>query len=251
VDLDEADEPGKRALALAIVGCDAVANEKRVALVMSLALASPLLVSEVTLAKENPSLTGLLLKAGLIADSAESFAALVEASWPVKAAFIQNSNDFATYVAEVKFSKADLASLSQDPLISDDVKKAIVLNLSAFTDSLGQVALDALALFAIAAGIAVAPANLLLMASAGVASSSLVKLISFEIDSLDIDDVLALLLVMPDRYRRLATTGGHTKIPNTPEDRRLADHLVDVGQVSSRAPSPSGSLFRVNLKRTP
>ena len=38
-------------------------------------------------------------------------------------------------------------------------------------------------------------------------------------------------------------------MPNTPEDPLLADRLVKVGQVSSRDPSPSGSVFRVNLKR--
>lgn len=249
VDLDAADEPGKRALALAIVESEAVGNEKRVVLAKSLGLASPLLVSELSLADEDPSLTGLLLKANLIEDSAESFDALGEASWTVKRAFIQSSAAFSTYVADIEFSRADFASLAQDPSISEGIKKAIVLNLTAFTDSLGQVALDTLAQFAVGAKIAVGPANLLAMATAGVATNSLVRLISFEIDSLDIDDLLAVLRVMPDRYRRLTTTGGHTKIPITPEDLRLADHLVEVGQVSSREPSPSGSVFRVNLKR--
>jgi hypothetical protein len=248
-EVDAADEPGKRALALAIVGSDAVASEKRVQLVKSLGLATPLLVSELDLADDDSALIGLLLKANLIPDSADSFAELGEVRWPVKGAFVQSSTSFASYVADIEFSQADFASLAKDPLVSDSIKKAIVLDLSKFTDSLSQGALDALALFSIDADLAVGPANLLAMASAGVASSSLVRLISFEIDSLVIGDLLAVLQAMPERYRRLATTGGHTKIPNSPEDLQLADHLVTVGQVSSRDPSPSGTLFRVNLKR--
>lgn len=249
--IDSVDEPSKRALALVIVGNGLMDGEKRVSLSKSLGLAAPLLVSELSLADEDPSLTGSLLAACLIEDTSVSFDALDEAGWPVKRAFIQNSPTFPTYVDEIEFAKADLASLAQDSTIPAGVKKAIALNLDAFTVSLSQPAVNALAKFAVDSTIGVGPANLLAMAAGGAASDSLVKLISFEIDSLALDPILAILRLMPERYRRLATTGGSTKIPNTPEDIRLADRLIKLGQVSSRDPHPSGSVFKVNLKRTP
>ncbi|GAB3137664.1 YobI family P-loop NTPase [Marisediminicola antarctica] len=249
VDLQAADEPGKRTLALAIVASDSIGNEKRAELAKSLGLASPLLVSELSLADEDPSLTAALLASDLIEDSAASFYALDAATWPVKRAFIRRSAAFATYVDEIGFSKPDFVSLAQDPETSEEIKKAVVLNLYAFTDSLSRPALDALAQFVIDCGIAVGLANLVAMATAGVTSTSLVRLISLEIDSLELDDLLSVLRLMPDRYQRLTTTGGHTKIPNTIEDLRLADHLVAAGQVSTRDSSPTGNVFKVNLKR--
>lgn len=249
VDLDSADEPGKRALALAIIENDLIGVDKRVLLCKSLGLASPILVSDLSLADQDPTLTGSLLSSGQIEDSSASFDALGTASWPVKRAFVQHSADFSTYVDDIEFSLSDFVSLTQDPTISETVKMAIVLNLGEFTASLSQPALDALAQFAAEGTIAVGPSNLLVLATAGVAPASLVRLISFEIDSLDLEFLLAILRLMPDRYQRLTTTGGQTKIPNTPEDLQLADHLVQLGQVSTRDPRPTGSVFKVNLKR--
>lgn len=247
-ELGDADEPGKRSLAIAIVASTALGCSKRVELVQSLGLASPLIVSELHLGDHEPDLTGQLLTAGLIGDSAETFAELNDAEWPVQRAYIENSTDFSTYVNEIEFSGADFLTLSQDGAVPDDVKTAIVLNLDEHAESLGRAALDALAEFAVDADVAVGSENLLVMATAGVTPVSLMKLISKEVDSIGLGELLAILGAMPDKYKKLTTTGGHTKIPNTVEDLKLADHLVGVGQVSSRDPHPTGSEFRVNLK---
>jgi hypothetical protein len=247
-DLDSVDEPSRRALALTLLTSDKLDYRKRVQLAASLSLASPLPLEDLHLADEDPGMAGAVLMEDLVEDSAASFEALGTAAWSVKSSYIQASDEFADYVESIDFSIPDFASLTQDAAISDDVKQTVVLNLSTFASSTGRVALNALAHFAVSKDLLVGSSNLLVMATAGVDASALVRLIALEIDSLAHDDLLAVLRLMPEKYRKLTTTGSYTKIPLTTADLRLADHLVAVHQVSTRESSPSNSEFRVNLR---
>lgn len=247
--LESVDESNKISLALTLLTTNQLNYEKRVQLAVSLGLQAPLPIEDLDLGGEDVGMAGAVLAAGLVEDSARAFAELATASWPVKSSYIQSSEDFVDYVRSLDFSADDFASLAQDKSISDEIKKTIVLNLSDFESSTGRMALNELARFALSKALTVGAANLLVMASAGVDASSIVQLIALEIDSLVLDDVLAIMHLMPETYRKLATNGGHTKLPFTQANLKLADRLVAVRQVSSRETNPTGSEFRVNLRR--
>lgn len=248
-ELESVAESDKISLALTLLTTNQLNYEKRVQLAVSLGLEAPLSIADINLAGEDAGMAGAVLAAGLVEDSATAFEGLAAAPWPVKSSYIQASEDFVGYVRSIDFSADDFASLVQDNSVSDDIKETIVLNLSDFGSSTGRVALDVLARLALSKALTVGAANLLVMASADVDASPIVQLIALEIDSLVLDDVLEVLRLMPERYRKLTTTGGHTKLPLTNANLKLADHLVAVRQVSSRDPNPTGSEFRVNLRR--
>ncbi|WP_437773524.1 YobI family P-loop NTPase [Arthrobacter sp. KNU40] len=248
-ELESVAESDKISLALTLLTTNQLNYEKRVPLAVSLGLEAPLSIADINLAGEDAGMAGAVLAAGLVEDSATAFEGLAAAPWPVKSSYIQASEDFVGYVRSVDFSADDFASLVQDNSVSDEIKETIVLNLSDFGSSTRRVALDVLARFAASKALTVGAANLLVMAAAGVDATPIVKLIALEIDSLVLDDVLEVLRLMPERYRKLTTTGGHTKLPLTNANLKLVDHLVAVRQVSSRDPNPTGSEFRVNLRR--
>lgn len=248
--LESVAESDKISLALTLLTTDQLNYEKRVQLAVSLGLEAYLPIAEINLAGEDSGMTGAVLAAGLVEDSKSAFEELAEAPWSVKTSYIQASEGFVSYVRSIDFSADDFISLVQDDAVSDEIKETIVLNLSDFGSSSGRVALDVLARFALSKSVAVGSPNLLVMASAGVDATSIVQLVSLEIDSILLDDVLEVLRLMPERYRKLTTTGGYTKLPLTSANLKLADYLVAARQVSSRDSNPTGAEFRVNLRRS-
>ncbi|WP_223690713.1 YobI family P-loop NTPase [Leifsonia poae] len=247
--LEAVDEPDKSSLALTLLTTDRLNYQKRVELAASLGVVTPLPIGELHLEDHDEGMAGAVLNAGLVEDSAVAFESLGTMRWPIKSSYIRASEHFAEYIRSIGFSTDDFAALAQDPSLPDGIRKAVVLHLDDFRSATGRVALDALARFAVARSLAVGPSNLTVMASTGVDPSLLVQLIVLELDAITAEELLSILRLMPDKYRKLTTTGGQTKLPLTDADLRLADHLVDVHQVSSREPKPSGAEFKVNLRR--
>jgi hypothetical protein len=249
-DLDDVDEVEQRELALSIINSHSVRADQRIKLVKSLDYSQPLLVTEIIFDGSEPAFVGDVLTSGLIVDEAESFEQLGDLPWDAKNSFILASSKFVNYIDEIDFTVDDLQSLVQDDETPDEVKAAVLANLASFTSSLNKAALAALAQFAISSGTSIGGTRILTMATARIDSDLIVRLLLAESTPLTLDDLLAVLRVMPEQYGKLASVNGSTRLPKTEADLWLADRLVELDQVSSRDPEPKGNDFRVNLHRT-
>lgn len=247
--LEEVDQPTRRGLAISLINCTYLTYGKRVQLVRSVSLSQPLAVSELNPEGIDDELAGTLLSNKLLEESAANFTALAPAGWPAQRGFMNASEDFVGLLPAIPFTTSTMRLLAQDPLTPDAVKQTVVMHLEQFEGCLSPEALSALGRFALDHRLSVSTENIMRLARNRVAATTLVGLIDVRGKSLEIDEIVAVLALMPDNYRKLTTYNGHTVLPNSPEDIRLADRLIAADRVSTRDKSPVGGALRVNLRR--
>ncbi len=228
-----ADEDEKTTLATAILAAreQLPAATLRADLVASLELGSYLGVGEI--AAETGDLFALLLKHGIISDTAESYKHLATTDWPTRRAFIHESAKFANYMTP-ELVQPDLAEVLANDEIDDAIKRVVVEQSAAYADVAGQGGLNELARLVVQYGHTIPSAVVQKMAQGGVSAQYVIPQLEPHLDTLARADLFAILQALEGDYPRLTTVGRTAlHIANTPADRALLECLKQHGTVSS------------------
>ncbi|SMY04587.1 MULTISPECIES: hypothetical protein [Brevibacterium] len=242
----DADEPEKVALALQLVQAEGLKPSKRAALVDSLALGDRLDVEQVPV--EEGELYGELLRYRLIADGADTYAALEGTSWETRKAYIVSSSEFENF-ATPEIVGTDLANLLADQDIDISVKKAITAEAEAYASIANRSGLKMLATCVLGDGGAVSIDTLKRFAEAGVATDTLLALLVPILPDISIAELTELLKEIGGAFAKLAgATGKRPLIQRTDSAEALVARLTELGVVSQA--TNVGSKMRVNMKRS-
>ncbi|MFJ5162291.1 hypothetical protein ACIP6T_24335 [Pantoea sp. NPDC088449] len=230
-EINSDDEDAKNALAVAILGASQwlPSASVRVELVRSLELEEYIDVNDVM--AETGELFELLLQQNMILDDVSAYEHLSEMDWPTKSSFICASQKFSEYMTP-ELIHNDLAALLQSDAVDLEIKKRIVEEASAYLEVAGPEGTDELARFASENGLICQPSVVNMMAQGGASTNFIILLLEPHLDSMSRELLFSILKLLGGDYPDL-TEVGHDKprIPNTPENRALLEHLRQEGIV--------------------
>ncbi|MFU8946173.1 hypothetical protein ACLRGF_05495 [Mycetocola zhadangensis] len=245
---DGPEEPAKVEVALAILRAidELPSAAARVHLATTLSMADPVPVSSVPV--EPGELIGRLIKAAIVADAPETFAAIPSTDVAGLAFAIQQSESFLTFLATTHVTPANIAALMDSSVVPREVKDAIARRFEEFTAGATSNALTAVARYARGRGITLAFDQVARLASEGLSSILVVALLEPHLESLSTAELAPVLRALGGRYPDLAEPNGkHPHIPNTTADRALLERLRALDVVSSV--TERAREFRVNMRQ--
>lgn len=119
-------------------------SDKKIQLLQELELDSPIPASSIELDHQDlehyPEIYAQLLKNGLVADMAESFESLEGQPWPVREAWIKESQQFGDYLGDVKLHPNEACHIvcAEDPQLQRFNKIIILFNIYRFINERRQ-----------------------------------------------------------------------------------------------------------------
>lgn len=247
IEIEEATEEQKLQLALPILEAQEVLPSPalRANVVASLSLKDKLEIRQVP--TENSALLAFLLKHGTVADTAGSYMSLATTDWDTRKAYIRESSKFAEYMTP-DLLQTDLTTLLTDDEVDNALKLQIVEQSSEYLDIADEVALSAIANFAVNFEFTVPPEVLEVMAKEKVSSRNIVVLLEPHLEYLEKEQLFGILEDMGSEYAKLTSKGReHVHVPHTDADIALLNSLKNFNIVSSF--KIKGSEIEVHRKR--
>jgi len=236
-------EEDKQALAVNLLAThdSLLSASSRARLVASLQLDSVLSVDMIH--TESGELFALLLKVGVIADSAESYAHLSETDWSTREQFIEQSKRFPEFMTP-DLVGSDLANLLSSGRVAMAIKEVIVGAASEYAEKCDRSGLAELAKFAVRDNHTLAPELVEEMAENEISTSYIIQLLHPNLDAVPYEQLARILNALGDNYSALTFPGrDQPKFPNTDEHRALLDRLTEYGRVVSKIrPARGGKL---------
>jgi len=245
IEVSGIDQDARSKLATQFVNANAVlpSATKRASLAGSLALEEPVDVDG--LQPERGQLPGLLLQAGVIADSEQTFASRLMVDWATREFAIVRSRKIADFMSPDVLPVDEVAGFMNASL-DRQLKEAVLSDLSAFLRG-NPGAANGVARWAVSANVALDASQLEALQAAGTAGDSMISLL-YRAPALPIDDMRALLRLMGAPYRTIADPGPtRPDVPDNEAHRALLERLRSANVVSSFS-SRKGEL-RVSLRR--
>lgn len=137
-------------------------------------------------------------------------------------------------------------------LIPDKTKRTLLGRIHEFADGASRPALEAVGDYALSNSVSIEWSVLLQMATSGVRSPLIVRLLQRFLSNATLDHLRDVLIALGDRddaeYAALTVANGrHPKIPETPADRALLERLHTLGTVATY--TAKGDTIRVHMKR--
>lgn len=231
-EINAADEVSKTKLAIAILAAKTQLPSAalRAELVESLGLDNYLDMDGVV--AEVGDLFALLLRHNIIEDAAETYEHLAETDWPTRKAFICASKKFSDYMTP-ELLRPDLAALLASDEINSEIKSVIVAQSAAYAKVADPMGLTELAQFATRNEHELAADVVQKMAQTGVDTQQVVMLLEPHLTSISREQLFTILQELDGDYPSLTENGqDKPKIPNTPANLALLQHLKREGIVS-------------------
>lgn len=204
VDVDEAPEGNKHALAVALINAREVLPDVHIRIALAGSLDMAEYIDPSLIATEPGALLSLLLEHNLVEDTSSAFERFRNAGWPTLERAIGKSDKFATFLSPALIDEGTLPALLTSPSVSEQAKRQILAALPEYTPTDQVNALSAAGNYANGASILIEPAQLQRMASAGVKSGVLIPLLARAEASITDPDLSSILATMPEPYRHLA-----------------------------------------------
>lgn len=229
--INTSDDEPKTNLAVAILSAKnhLPSAALRVELVKCLSLGKFLDVDNIE--AEVGDLFALLLRHGIIADTAANYEHLAKTDWSTRKAFICASSKFSSYMTP-ELLHMDLAALLTSDEISSTIKNSIVDQAGEYAEVADLSGLNELAHFAIHNSHKLAPGVVLKMAQSGVNASHVVVLLEPLLTTISQELLLPILQALGYNYKRLTEVGqDNLEIPNTAADLALLQRLKKEGIV--------------------
>lgn len=195
----------------------------RTKLVASLKLGDYLDVDEIP--AENGELFALLLKQNIVEDKAATYDYLSKTDWPTRECFVHESKKFKEYMNPA-LVRGDLAALLQSDKVDLAIKSEIADRASEYVEGSGREDLAQLARFATQYKRQLALDVVEKLASNGVPTHYVVRLLVPHLETVLSDQLFRILQSLDGDYPNLTSVGSDKpKIPNTTEDRMLLEKL--------------------------
>lgn len=238
-DASSLEDADARALAVALLKLDGVAPTKKVKYIKSLRLGSPLTTVEID--GVGGDVVSYLAPAELIADTAETYIALRTRDWATRAAWIKRAPAFATYVADIKFTDAEMFEIFRGDLPT--AKKLVIAKSDiSHPDKLSARSATALGKFLVGPNLGQIPSTVLDgLARDGCEPAVMIQVLdNFQVQPPRLTDRLAL---MPRPWRDLS--GKAARKPLIPWNRHsevVLQRLKDANVVTSWGEPENGAV---------
>lgn len=224
-DSPDVDSPTRQTIAVNILGQPGVPGVHRVALVKSLDLDGSIPADEVPATELLPD----LVAAGLVADTAEAFAAIADDDRATLVRYVDLAPAFPSYVDAIAPTEANAAAVAAST--RDDVRAA-ALEYADLLTAAGSAAAASLARHAVDAGVPISFDSLLALAPHPTATDSVVDLLTARASTFTLDQVTSVLAAMPAPYCEVIPPGGSTGTVIVPRRARpLMDELQRLGLI--------------------
>lgn len=241
VDLDE-----RVLLATLILNSPLMGVGPKVSLVKSLRLEEAIPASDIL--PQMGQLWGLLIREGIVADSADTFTYLSGVDSSTRIGLIANSKDFSSYLEHVVLSATDLSIIVDDPTIPELVRVKI-LNRYPEIANIDDATNSKFVAYAARNRIYLQSAVLRKMAQLGGDTESLFELLSIQIALRKVDNVHSVLVAMGGKFALLASPGTRPIfLPDNDCFRTVAEWLRANGHVSSIKTGPFAKGIRINMR---
>ena len=220
----------------------------RVALVDSIDLPGWLPLGSVP--AEEGTLIALLIESTVIPDDAQSFALALNKDWSTREIVISKSEEFVSFMTPTEVPVSDVARLMVSTVVPDKVKDVVLARADEFVPTDDRAALTALANHALRGK---KPETLPIalvtrMATSGVASDLVVRLLEPLLANIDETQLVAILAGLGGSYVDVsARNGSRKKLPKSPADLVLVNRLEALGIVSTY--KADGKSIKVNMKK--
>lgn len=244
---DDTEEPSKVEAALTIL---AAKNEIpsaafRAQLVDTLQLKEYIEASMVP--HEPGELIGCLIAENLIADSADTFAAIKRTDAASLVFAVSKSKKFASFMTPAQVTP-HLAAIISSEIVPPAVKDAIIDRFDEFTIGVSRLALAKVADFALKRDKVLAFTDVARLATEGVEATIVLSLLQTHLPSLTLSELSPVLNALGGKYAELSEANGkRPSIVKTDSHEALADRLHTLGVVSSV--EDRGAELRVNMRR--
>lgn len=233
----------KKAFAIAVLNSPTLKVQTKVSIAAALELEIYLEVNEFD--SQNGELYGLLLEAGVIEDSEETFAKLAGNAWQTRESYIAKSEGFEKYVDNVKLQAEDITGIATSAIIKDEVKTHVLKNIASYKDDISIEGAVQFAKYALGREVSLS-ASALQELFDGSDPEVCAQLLVNNLANLTREDMLALLPLAGGEYAKLAQAGRRPTFDNTERDNTLIQRLKELAIVSSH--EIEGDKLRANVK---
>lgn len=197
--------------------------------------------------------TPVLLKAGLIPDSAEMYRRIADRPFAFREQYLAASDEVADYIDEIPLSAEDLTQVMKSRQIPTAVKKAIVGKVDYVRARLSRSGAIAICQWA-QSGQNITVELLSELAAHGAPAEHVLGLLESHLPAIDLSDLDNILTELGDEYEPLTRRGRHhPKVKNRTGTEALLRELQKRSRVSSYSPTLmatfTGGAFKVNMRQ--
>lgn len=243
---DDEDDPlldKKIELAVSIIDSSLIPVESRSRAVVDLGLTQYIDVTDFEL--QEGEIYGILIRDDVITDKAETYMYLIDQSWDVKESYIQYSKGFIEYIAEVTFKDGELEKLFASKVIPDALKTHIAQNIGSYQTQLSLDLKQAILEYASGRSVKLSSEVLALISNSSFLELSL-KVISQNLFSLTVSDMINIMPTLGDNYDKLVQPGKHPTLPNNTYNIAIVKHAYKLGMVNTFR--ETSSKIKINMK---
>ena len=243
---DTDDEARRQTCANALITSETISTQDKLALVASLKTSDTLDVAQLGLS--DPKLGGGLLKAGEISDDVTTFATLLVGPWPVFEACAVESKKLPGLVDQLTLADGTLAALLTSGVISDQVKRPLLLNISVVLPVAGAASGEALLASAGRLGISLPADKVGALAQAGTANQRVIDYVTKWGGTFSAADLAGIFAHCESPFSGLASANGASfAIPVDKSFRPVLRRLKDSGQIRDFQKKRGRDVFDVTM----
>lgn len=245
--VDVATEAAKLEVALIVLRAEGqLTAERRAQLVGGLSLEGCITASSIP--AERGELVGRLIAEKIVADDADTFAAIIQSDISGLAFAISQSINFVDIMSTAQITPANVGELIRNVIVPRAVKDAVTDRFEEFTAGAARITLSFVAHYAQSRGKTLPYDQVARLASERVEPALVVLLLLPLLDSLSLAELSPVLHALGGKYAEMtACNGKRPNIPNTASARALVDRLRALGVVSTK--TELGSELRVNMRQ--
>lgn len=244
---DDTEEPAKVEVALAIMRAKNEMPSARFRAKLADTLQLEHYIHASMVPSEPGELIGYLIAENVVADNADTFAAIKSTDAAGLVFAISKSQNFASFMTPAQVTPHVTAIISSK-VVPAAVKDTIVERFDEFTTGASPVALAGIADYALKRDKVLAFTDVARLALEGVDATIVLPLLQAHLQSLTLSQLSAVLNALGGKYAELSEANGkRPSIANTDTHQALVDHLRTQGIVSSV--DDRGTELRVNMRR--
>jgi hypothetical protein len=199
------------------------------------------------LADTGRTMVPALLEAGLLPDTAETYACISGRDYAFRENYFAVSKDLATYVTDLPLTQDDLPKMMKSRRVATAVKRAIADDVDFVRERLTRAGAIAICEWA-DKGQAISAELLMELGKADAPAERVLSLLEPHLSDIDQGDLDQILVALGEDYEPLTYAGHHRpKLKSRPGTEQLLDELKKRGRVSSYGPGLLGGI-KVNMR---
>lgn len=222
----------RRELALAVLQADPISPEERARISKKVLGAAQLDADDVPL--ESGNLIGCLVQRSVIPDDVETFELTAPLGWPTREAVIAASKAFPSYVTTSLLTPTEVGQLLRSSRVSAAKKGVVLADVPSYSKGLVAGTLWLIARASYERRRAMSSADILALATRGMAANWTVIALSMGIASRSLTEVTAVLSALGGKYAEVGLPNKRPTLPNDQWHQAVMDFLVAQGHIKAR-----------------